>query len=181
MKKRKNQKPWKPLTPEELRENWPWPDYGQVTPYLFTGGELLLKGEAEELAERGVTHIIDNRAEQNSIDLILHTDIEYLHNGVNDDGFPKPVSWFQRGVEFALAAINNGGKVYSHCAAGINRGPSMAYAILRAQGYSKREAIDAIQRVRPEARILYARDAERALAELGYTHYTPITPVGGAT
>jgi protein-tyrosine phosphatase len=169
-------KPWKPLSNEELRNIYPWPDYGQVTPYLLTGGELFFQSEADELVERGVTHVIDNRKERDSINLFLHTDVEYLHLGVNDDGLPKPNSWFQRGVEFALAAINDGGVVYSHCAAGINRGPSMAYAILRADGYSPRASRDAILRVRPEAGILYQRDAERALAELGYV--TPVVPYG---
>ncbi len=61
-----------------------------------------------------------------------HPQIAYCFAGVADDGLPKPVSWFQTGWDFAKPILDNGGVVLSHCAAGVNRGPSVAYFLLRA-------------------------------------------------
>lgn len=56
------------------------------------------------------------------------------------------------------------GAVAHNCAAGINRGPSMCYALLRAMGLGPTEAERAIRRVRPFATMRYRPDAERAHA-----------------
>jgi len=42
---------------------------------------------------------------------------------------------------------------------GINRGPSLTYAVLLDQGIDAVDAIDAIRRARPIAGVLYAEDA----------------------
>lgn len=71
-----------------------------------------------------------------------------------------PDAWFDRGVAFALDALAQPGtKVLSHCHMGINRGPSLAYAILLALGTDPVEALDALRRVRPIANAWYAEDA----------------------
>jgi hypothetical protein len=44
---------------------------------------------------------------------------------------------------------------------GINRGPSMGFAILLALGWDAREALDAIHAARPIAFVAYAEDALR--------------------
>ena len=42
---------------------------------------------------------------------------------------------------------------------GVNRGPSMAYAVMLAHGFDAVEALDAIRAARPIAAIIYAHDA----------------------
>ena len=49
----------------------------------------------------------------------------------------------------------------AHCHMGINRGPSMGFAILLALGWDAEEALDAIHAARPIAFIAYAEDALR--------------------
>jgi len=85
----------------------------------------------------------------------------YLWNGQDDVGQTMPDAWFFAGVEFALQAMANNpnAQVLSHCHMGINRGPSMAYAILLATGMDPVEALTAICRARPIAAVSYAGDA----------------------
>src|SRR5229473_7890815 len=50
--------------------------------------------------------------------------IEVLWNAVDDDFQPKSPEVFRRGVEFALAVLDEPGtKLYVHCAAGVHRAP----------------------------------------------------------
>ena len=67
--------------------------------------------------------------------------------------------------------VRPGQIVFTHCAAGHNRGPSLAYAVLRAQGWYAKDAIDLIHVERPATigGIVYAADADRALKQLGWT------------
>ena len=62
--------------------------------------------------------------------------IEVLWNAIDDDFQPKPPVVFQRGVEFAIEALDQPGtKLYIHCAAGVHRAPMMALALLCALGW----------------------------------------------
>lgn len=86
--------------------------------------------------------------------------VAYLHNTANVAGQRMPDEWFDAGVDFALAALEDpSAKVLAHCHMGINRGPSMAYAILLAQGWDPVAAIDRIRQARPIANVWYAEDA----------------------
>ena len=118
----------------------------------------------------GVTHCIDCRAEFDDAPLFAgNPNISYLWNGVRDDGIPKPTIWFQKSLDFALSALASPRhKVYAHCLAGRNRGPSTAFAIMLALGWLPQDARDLIKKNRPVAGIAYAADAERAIKELGY-------------
>ena len=49
--------------------------------------------------------------------------------------------------------------VLVHCHMGVNRGPSMAYAILLALGWDAVEALNAISAARPIAGVIYAGNA----------------------
>jgi protein-tyrosine phosphatase len=49
--------------------------------------------------------------------------------------------------------------VLAHCHMGINRGPSLGFAILLAQGWDPVEAIAAVRAARPVANVWYAADA----------------------
>jgi dual specificity phosphatase 3 len=141
----------------------------RVTDRLFTGGDLPLhlgsnamRLHLDDMQGAGITHIIDNRGEWNDEHFVAtHApDVHYLHNGQDDAGQDMPDEWFDRGVLFALAALENrGSTVLAHCHMGINRGPSMAYAIMLAQGWPPVAALDAIRGSRPIAAIGYAADA----------------------
>lgn len=141
----------------------------RVTDQLFTGGDLPLHlgasrmlGDLTQISCAGVTHILDNRFEWSDEQFVAaHAPtMQYLHNGQHDAGQRMPDEWFDRGVGFALDAMRTpGNAVVAHCHMGINRGPSMAYAILLSQGWDPVGALKAIRAARPIAAIAYATDA----------------------
>jgi len=140
-----------------------------VTDRLATGGDLplhlgsdVMRENLAEMQAAGVTHILDNRMEWSDEQFVARhaPGLSYLHNGQDDIGQPMPDVWFDRGVGFALDALQEPSTmVLAHCHMGINRGPSMAYAILLAQGWNSVEALAAIRDARPIAAIAYAGDA----------------------
>ena len=140
-----------------------------ITPQLATGGDLPgfpgstpWRDELEAWYESGITHVVDNRFEY-SDELELEEAapwISYLHNGVDDHGERQPDEWFDRGTAWVDEALEDPeAKVLIHCHMGINRGPSMAYAVLLTQGWDPVAAIAAVRTARPIAYVLYAEDA----------------------
>src|SRR5438132_13324940 len=124
-------------------------DYDFITLRLATGAAIVTDRDVEQLVQDRITHIIDCRSEVDDRSLIkgysqrkigktnprLKTELQYLYNGVPDDNKPKPPEWFGKSIDFALEAFSHHGtRVYVHCAAGVNRGPSTAFAILLALG-----------------------------------------------
>ena len=78
--------------------------------------------------------------------------IKVLWNPTDDDFRPKPPGLLQRGVDFALAALESPDtKVFIHCAAGVHRAPMMTLAVLRAMGWPLQDAIEIIESQRPVA------------------------------
>ena len=148
------------------------PNLEFVTDRIATGGDLPPRREDAAAALRvwqdlGITHVIDNRQEWTDEDLVagLAPDMRYLCNGVADAGNGQPDHWFDDGVAWAREALSDpDAKVLIHCHMGINRGPSLAYAVLLDQGVDPVDAVDAIRRARPIAGVLYAEDA------LGWFH-----------
>ncbi len=140
-----------------------------VTDHLLIGGDLdyrsreLATEQIVELHESGVTHIIDVRVEWTDQDWVaeLLPGLEYFHHGIDDAGQAVPAEWFDTGVQYAVDALESGGTVLSHCHMGINRGPSLGFAVLLRLGWDAVDALDAIRRVRPIAFIAYAEDALR--------------------
>ena len=143
------------------------PNFDFITPQMATGGDLPPHDEhaLEALLEwrhLGITHILDNRLEWSDEEFVAQqaADIVYLHNGVDDAGQAMPDSWFDRGVAFITAAIQDpANKVHIHCHMGINRGPSLAYAALLALRWDPIDAIAAVRTARPIAGVGYAEDA----------------------
>jgi hypothetical protein len=150
------------------------PNLDFVTERIATGGDLPYSDHRDlpvlaAWARLGITHVIDNRVEWNDEAHVAgHApQVTYLHNGVDDAGGRQPDRWYDEGVAFAQAALADpDAKVLIHCHMGINRGPSLTYALLLDLGWDPVEAIAAIRAARPIAAVGYAEDA------LGWFHRT---------
>jgi hypothetical protein len=111
-------------------------NFNFVTTRLAVGSAITWQADVQALLAAGVTHIIDCCIEEDDSSYLAGAGCSYLWNPTADDGQTKPPSWFQSSIEFALPAFcHSKAKVYCHCSAGINRGPSTAYSILRSLGY----------------------------------------------
>ena len=135
---------------------------------LWLGGDLddddlVARAQLDEWVHLGVEHIVDCREERSDHELVhgIAPWVRYTHVGVDDHGGHQRDEWFEEGVEAALATLVDGGFVYVHCHMGINRGPSMAFAVLLALGWGIREALDALIAARPIVGVIYAADAVR--------------------
>ena len=138
---------------------------------IGVGGGIWSSADVDRLVEAGFTHVVCAAEELDALSVRLAGDrLTVLPNGTDDDGRPKSPSWFGRILSFSLDALRDpNGRVYFHCAAGINRGPSAAYVVLRALGHTRTEAFRLIRDARSEAGILYADSADAALERLGLT------------
>ena len=124
-------------------------DLSWVTERIAVGGGIWNDQNMEELVELGFTHIIDMQVEFDDRPLAEPYGIEVLYNPTDDDFEPKPPDLFQRGVDFALQALDEQGtRVYIHCAAGVHRAPMMTLALLRVMGWSLEDAMELVQQRR---------------------------------
>jgi protein-tyrosine phosphatase len=148
---------------EKARMDMTW-----VTGRIAVGGGIWNAENMAEVARAGVTHILDMQIEFDDTALAEPFGIEVLWNPVDDDFQPKKPAVFQRGVEFAIEALDQAGtKLYVHCAAGVHRAPMMALALLGALGWKVKEAVRLIETRRPQADFadVYLRSVERFLQE----------------
>jgi protein-tyrosine phosphatase len=119
-----------------------------------------------EVARAGVTHIIDMQLEFDDTRLAEPVGIDVLWNAIDDDFQPKPPEVFQRGVDFALQALDQDGtKLFIHCAAGVHRAPMMALAVLCSLGWKLSDAMKLIEARRAVVDFadVYVRSVERFL------------------
>jgi protein-tyrosine phosphatase len=124
--------------------------YNWVTERIAVGGGISSVDDISQLVANGVTHIIDMRAEYDD-NVLADSRVTVLWLPQLDDGSPRPSGQYRTGIRFAFEALTRAGtKVFPHCAAGHDRGPTMCYALLRALGISKDEAIGRIRTARPE-------------------------------
>jgi dual specificity phosphatase 3 len=140
-----------------------------VTSQLAVGGDLssedqgLSRLQLAEICELGITHVVDTRMEWSDEEAVAETapDVQYLHHGMDDAGQQVPHEWFEEAVAWVEAAYEQDPDaiVLTHCHMGINRGPSLGFAVLLAQGWDPVEAISAIRAARPQANVWYAADA----------------------
>ena len=121
-------------------------DMTWVTDRIAVGGGIWNEANMIDVARQGVTHIIDMQIEFDDTRLAQPYDVKVLWNPTEDDFQPKPPRLFQRGVDFALEALEDlESKLFIHCAAGVHRAPMMALAVLRAQGWSLIDAVSEIE------------------------------------
>ena len=127
-------------------------DMTWVTDRIAVGGGIWNDEKMIEVVRAGVTHIVDMQIEFDDTGLAEPYGVKVLWNPADDDFRPKPSALFQRGVDFALEALEGpDAKVYIHCAAGVHRAPMMTLAVLRAMGWPLEDAIESIEVQRPVA------------------------------
>ncbi len=125
-------------------------DISWVTDRIGLGGGIWNSRNMEELAQAGVTHVLNMQQEFDDQPLGLAFGVKVLWNPTDDDFLPKPPELLRLGCEFALAALNDpGAKVYVHCAAGVHRAPMMTLAILCALDWPIDDAITLVVSKRP--------------------------------
>lgn len=134
-----------------------------VTDRMAVGGAIWHEERMIEVVRAGVTHVLNMQREFDDRPLAEPYGVKVLWNPVDDDFQPKSAPVFERGVEFALAALADPeAKLFIHCAAGVHRAPMMALAVLRASGWDLPQAEERIVSRRPEADLaqVYVRSVE---------------------
>ena len=141
-------------------------DMTWVTGRIAVGGGIWNEENMAAVAQAGISHVIDMQIEFDDTPLAHPFGVEVLWNPIDDDFLPKPAEVFQRGVEFAIEALDQPGtKLYIHCAAGVHRAPMMTLALLCALGWKLNDAIRLIEMRRPQADFadVYVRSVEKFL------------------
>lgn len=125
-------------------------DMTWVTDRIAVGGGIWNDAKMMEVVRAGVTHIVDMQIEWDDTALAKPYGVKVLWNPTDDDFKPKPPELLQRGVDFALEALNDAeAKVFIHCAAGVHRAPMMTLAVLRALGFGLDDAMQMVESRRP--------------------------------
>src|SRR6516225_4717940 len=138
------------------------------TARIALGGGIWTAQKMAEVARAGVTHILDMQIEFDDTPLAEPHGISVLWNPTDDDFQSKPPEIFERGVEFALEALDaEGSKLFVHCAAGVHRAPMMTLAILGSLGWDVEEAIGMIEVRRPVVDFadVYVKSVKRYLQQ----------------
>lgn len=120
-------------------------DASEITDYLFVGAEPSAD-HAADIAARNVRLVICMMGEARPPKAFGNSPLEALWLRAYDS-FLTPIGMDKlvRGVEAAQKTIGAGGKVLVYCHKGRHRSNVMAAAILIANGYSAREAIDLLR------------------------------------
>jgi atypical dual specificity phosphatase len=125
-------------------------DMNWVTEQVALGGGIWNARNMEELAELGITHVLNMQIEFDDRPLAAPYGIRVLWNPTDDDFLPKPPELLERGVDFALEALEDPkARVYVHCAAGVHRAPMMTLAVLCAMNWEIDPAMRLIETRRP--------------------------------
>lgn len=137
-----------------------------LTDDLATGGDLSYDAveaweQVDDIVAQGITDILDMRIEANDHHIWgTEPGITYLWMPTNDvAGHTIPERLFHDAVKHARKVQARRGRLLAHCHMGINRGPSVAYAILLDRGMDPVDAFELIRSKREEAAIAYAKDA----------------------
>ena len=121
-----------------------------VTERVALGGGIWNERNMEELAQSGITHVVNMQIEFDDRPLAEPYGVQVLWNPTDDDFLPKPPELLKRGVDFALAALQDpGARLYVHCAAGVHRAPMMTLAVLCSMNWEIDSAMKLIETRRP--------------------------------
>jgi len=125
-------------------------DMSWITERVALGGGIWNARNMEELAQAGVTHVLNMQLEFDDRPLAEPHGIRVLWNPTDDDFLPKSAELLKRGVDFALEALSDPtSRVYIHCAAGVHRAPMMTLAVLCVMEWELGAAMAQIEARRP--------------------------------
>jgi protein-tyrosine phosphatase len=125
-------------------------DISWVTERIGLGGGIWNARNMAELAQSGVTHVLDMQMEFDDGPLAAPHGIRVLWNPTDDDFLPKGPELLQRGVDVGLSALEDPeARLYIHCAAGVHRAPMMTLAVLCALEWEMEAAMVLIEEQRP--------------------------------
>ena len=138
-----------------------------VADRLLVGGDLDLFDndhalrQRAELIDTGVTHVVDCRIEWDDAAAWAGTGVHYVRAPIDDAGQRVPAEWFEAMVGRVLGWLDADpvATVLTHCHMGVNRGPSLGFAVLLGLGLDPVSALREIQQARPIAYAYYAEDA----------------------
>ena len=120
------------------------------TDRVALGGGIWNARNMEELAQFGVTHVLNMQLEFDDRPLAGAFGVRVLWNPTDDDFLPKSPELLKRGVDFALEALEDPeARLYIHCAAGVHRAPMMTLAVLCALDWEIEAAMVLIETRRP--------------------------------
>lgn len=142
-------------------------DMDWITARIAVGSAPYRASDVGYMRAMNVTHVLS--CENTDTErFYAGTGIVYMHCRTEDDGAPKGAEWFLRGVRFGVDALASSptARLLVHCAAGVNRSPGMAYAILRARGLAAAKARHAVLTHRRIAQQRYFDDADRFVMEV---------------
>jgi len=148
-------------------------DMTWVTEQVALGGGIWNARNMEEVAQAGVTHILNMQVEFDDRPLAEAYGVRVLWNPTDDDFLPKSPELLGRGVDFAIGALDDPqARLYVHCAAGVHRAPMMTLAVLCAIDWDIDQAMKLIETRRPVADFadVYVESVRRFLdsrAQLG--------------
>ena len=142
-----------------LDAEWTW-----LTEQIAVGGVCYSEAAIESIVAEGFTHVIDCRSfvgdSEGVTEALAARGVDYVCIGTHDDGERKGEEWFAPIVSYGLQALTSpSARLLIHCASGHNRGPSAAYAIMRASGSSMEDSYYGMKAKRSVG-LLYAIDAE---------------------
>ncbi len=125
-------------------------DMTWVTERVALGGGIWNARNMAELAQAGVTHVVNMQVEFDDRPLAAPLGVQVLWNPTDDDFLPKPAELLKRGVDFALEALEEPAtRLYVHCAAGVHRAPMMTLAILCSLEWEMEAAMALVETRRP--------------------------------
>jgi protein-tyrosine phosphatase len=120
-------------------------DFSHITDDLFIGMTPSAR-DYDRLRDLGVQLVLNMRIERRPFPDPHDPPLNLLWLPTFDSPLiPIPIRALMRGTQAALATIQNGGKVYAHCAYGCHRSVAMGAAILIAQGHDPHSAMQLIK------------------------------------
>ena len=127
------------------------------------------KDFSDALEAAGIEYVVDCQGEHDDTPFLVTQNMLDCWCPTMDDGQPKPLEWWGKGIGWALEQYAKPhAKIYFHCAAGVNRGPSMCFGFMLALGFDAATAEALIRKARPQVGIAYKQDAIDKVPQLGY-------------
>ena len=141
-------------------------EYARVAPWLAIGPALQADGYAQ-LAQMGVTHVLDLRSEASDDPEVMRSlGLSWLRVPI-DDRLAPTGGQLQEIIEWLRAEGEDREPVlYAHCQGGLGRAPTIAIALLMSRGFTHAEAHRFVVTARSVAAPTPEQDAWLATIEI---------------